>query len=456
MFAKKSLIWSVCAMSSLALVGCGDAKSTVVEKGVIEAEDDHDHDHDHGHEASAHGRLLVLNGDTPEASVYSLEDNSLLDSFALDVAPSAVYASGGYRYGILVDRAGNALNFIDGGLWQEDHVEHLHDYEEAPALLEYVLSGNRPTHVVPHGGQVAVFFDGDASAMVPASTTVFTDSDITSGNATPPSVSFDVAMHGAAQPRGEYLLSSWRRDDAQSTSANPILPDQVALYHWHDGAYEQEQIFDVPCPDLHGAAQNETTIVFGCSDGVLVIHDHNGEFDAVKIPNSDVVLDNLRIGSIYGHNDSAQFIGIASAHGGSTQQWFAIDPEEGEMTLIENMPELQASVVARGFSYEAEQFVILDGLGQLTLLEPHNHDGHTHWAYEGASYAITEADVSAMPEGMTFSMALAQNDHTVYVADPMAQHVLIIDLELLQEVGDIELDYAPAKISWLGITGEHH
>lgn len=439
------------AVLSVALTGCGDAETIIVEKEPIPGDTGDDHDHDHEHEA--HGRLLVLNATSPEALVYDLEENTLLDSFALPYTPSAVHPSSGYRYAALVDRTGDTVGFIDGGLWQEDHGDHLHDYEEAPLLSNYILSGSRPTHVVNHDGQLAIFYDGDAGTGTPASVQVITDEDITNENATPPSLAYSVNMHGVAEPRGEHLVATVRRDDAETTSNNPVLPDQVAVYHWHDDGYEQEQVLAEPCPDLHGAAQNETYIAFGCSDGVLLAHAHDDAWEAHKVANSEDLAEGLRIGSLYGHEHSEQFIGLASAHGGSEIQWFSINPAEGEMMLIDWQPVENATPVARGFAFAGEQFVILDNQGYLTVLEPHEHDGHTHWEYS-ARLDITEADVANMPGDASFSMTLAQNGHTAYVADPIAQHILIVDLDQQELIGDIELNYTPASITWLGIAEE--
>ncbi|WP_019605819.1 hypothetical protein [Teredinibacter turnerae] len=441
--------WLFLTISALLLAGCGDAKTTIIEKDPI-VEEEHDHDHEH----EGHGRLVVTNASSAEAVVYALEDGTLLDSFTLLVAPSALYTSAGYRYGVLVDRNGDSVGFIDGGLWQEDHVDHLHDYEEAPLLLEYSLSGSRPTHIVNHEEQLAVFYDGDAASSTPASISIVTDADITAATSTPLTIDYSINMHGVAEPRGDHVFATWRRDDAETTSANPVLPDQVAVYHLHDGVYEQEQILDVSCPDLHGAAQNETYIIFGCSDGVLVVHEHDGEFEAEKIPNSEDVADGLRIGSIYGHEHSEQFIGLASAHGGASVQWFSINPEEGEMELIDWQPVESAQVVGRGFSFEAEQFLILDSQGYLTALEPHEHEGHTHWEF-GVRLDITEEDVANLPEGTSFSLTFAQNGHLAYVSDPIAQHVLTIDLDHMDIDGEIELDFIPKSIAWLGIAEEH-
>lgn len=436
----------------LSLAACDSAKTNIVEKDPITKPGD---DHDHGsHEG--HGRLLVINASNPEAAVYDLEDGSLLDTLALSSVPRAVYASGGYRYGVLSGNASDPIRFIDGGLWQEEHLDHMDVYEEAPALLDYNLAGTNPTHFVSHEGQLAIFFDGNASPLTPARVAVLSDADI----ASPSSIEFDVNMHGVALPRGDTVFVSWRRDNTETTSNIPTtpasnpLPDQVAVYHLHDGAYEQEQILDVTCPDLHGAAQNENYIIFGCSDGVLLVHEHDGEFEAEKILNSEEVAEGLRISSIYGHEHSEQFIGLARAHGGTGVQWFVIDPAERKMEVIDWQPVGNTQVVGRGFSFKAEQFLVLDNQGYLTVLEPHEHDGETHWEF-AERLDITEEDIADLPTGTNFSLTVSQNGHTAYVSDPIAQHVVVVDLEEGEIVDEIETDFAPASLVWLGIREVH-
>lgn len=457
MLNLRSLAWVFALASITSLIGCGGDDTTIIEKDSVVEEDrdlDDDHDHDDDILIESQGRLAVLNADSAEAAIFDLENNTLLDSFALTTMPSAMTSSAGMRYAVLVDRSGDSVAFIDGGLWQEDHVEHLHDYEEAPVQLAYTLTGSRPTHVVPHADQLAVFYDGDSESETPASITVISDSDIASENATPLSIDYSVNMHGVAEPRGDHLFASWRRDDGETTSANPVLPDQIAVYHLHDDEYEQEDILDVTCPNLHGAAQNESYLMFGCSDGVVVIQEQDETFETSTIPNSEDVEAGLRIGSIYGHEDAEQFIGLASAHGGSSQQWFSIDPEEGEMELIDWQPVEGATVVGRGFAFAAEQFLILDSQGYLTLLEPHDHDGHSHWEFS-EQIAVTEEDVANLPEGVNFALAFSHNGHYAYVSDPIAQHVVIVDLEDKTIVGEVELGFAPKAITWLGIAEAH-
>ena len=445
-FLIKPLLLLLVASASMTLIGCGDATTTITEKEPISVDDD-DHDHDGGTPSEkAFGRMMIVNSEKVEADVYDLSHNGLLSTISLDAQPSAVYATGGYRYAALVERSADKVGFIDGGLWQEPHNDHFDLFTITPTLSSFSLKGSRPTHFVPHDGQAAVFLDGDAATGMSASVHVFDDRMIEAADM-PLTLYFTMPQHGVVEPRGEHLLASIRRDDAESTSSNVILPDQVGAYHLHDGEYDLEQIFDVPCPDLHGAAQNEIHIVFGCSDGLLLITDNGDDiYSAKKLLNSDDIADGLRIGSLWGHHESEQFIGQASSRTSDTLQFFAIEPTEAEMELIDWQPIESAKPVVRHFSFEAEQFVILDDKGYLTVIEPHLEGERTHWEY-GARLDITDADVGMMPEEMSFSMTFSQNSHIAYIADPIEQHVLTIDLELLQITDDIKLDYAPAMIT---------
>ncbi|MFA3791115.1 5-methyltetrahydrofolate--homocysteine methyltransferase [Aliiglaciecola sp. SL4] len=456
MISTRKLSFLAASIGALMLTGCGDAETTILEKESIEVDDSIEDDHDHSDDQyliESMGRLAVLTADS-SAAIYDLDDGDELDTFSLTYASSTLTSSADYRYAVIASRSDDYVGFIDSGMWREDHGEHLHDYEQAPAMSDYEITGSLPTHIIKHDGQMAIFFDGDAESNTPASVKVATDTDISGENSDLPTLNYSVNMHGAVEPKGEYLLSTFRRDDAESTSVAKVLPDQVALYHLHDGEYEQELVLDVLCPDLHGSAINESHAVFGCGDGVLTAHEHEGDYEAEKITNIDV-LDGLRIGTIYGHEENDTFIGIAAGHNGGESILIKIAPEDSEMEALEWQPESDASPVAYGFSYEGDMFLVLDSQGYLNILSAHDHDGETHWELE-QSFDITDEDVANMPEGMSFSMAVAQNGNYVYVSDPIAEHVLQIDLETIEVVSDIELGFAAASISWLGIAEEAH
>ena len=443
------------SISAILLTGCGDAETTIVELPPIEEEhDDHDDEHDHDETTiDSAGRLAVTDADSNALAIFDLDDNSLLDTFSVTHEGSSLTHSAGYRFAVVTSRSNDLVQFVDGGLWREDHVDHLHDYEEAPSFSDFTLTGSRPTHVDGHDGQLAVFFDGNADTSLPASVQVVTDTNIAAETSEINTLTYTVNMHGVAKPIDDMLITTVRRDDSETTSANPILPDSVGVFHLHDGEYEQEQLFAGECPDLHGAALNDEHIVFGCSDGVLVLHSHDEEYESMKVDNIDE-LNGMRIGTVYAHHDVETFIGIASQHGGGTAVVAAIDPEHGEMEVVDWEPETDAHPVAYGFSYDGEHFLILDDLGFLSVLSAHAHDDHVEWELEDR-LDISDQDLSSMPEGASFKMSISQHAAVVYVSDPIAQHILVIDLETGETTGDIELDFVPASISWLGIAEAH-
>jgi hypothetical protein len=61
-----------------------------------------------------------------------------------------------------------------------------------------------------------------------------------------------------------------------------------------------------------------------------------------------------------------------------------------------------------------------------------------------------------MPEGASISMSMSQNHAYVYVSDPIAQHIVKVNLETLAMTEEIELNYVPASITWLGIAETEH
>lgn len=441
------------SMSVLILSGCNDAETTIIEKDDIEVvEEEHDHDE---HEVESMGRLAVLSADTSEVGIVDLDDGDLLDTFTLTHNDSTLSVSAGYRFAIIANRSNDYVGFIDGGLWREDHVEHLHDYQEDPVMMDFELNGSRPTHITKHENQTAFFFDGDADSGTAASVQVVTDTDISSEVTAIDTLSYDINMHGVAKPNGEHLVSTVRQDDADSTSASKVLPDQVGLYHLHDGEYELEQVLDIACPDLHGAAQNHEFIVFGCSDSVLVGYesdDNDEEYVAEKINNIDA-LAGIRIGGLYAHEENESFIGTASAYGSSSIILVNVLPELGKMKELGWQPASDVTPISYAFDHEGEHFLILDSKGFLNVLSSSEVDGEVTWELE-QSLDITDEDITNMPDNASFSMTVAQNGHYVYVSDPIAKHVLQVNLETLEIDGDIEVDFVPKSIGWLGIAEE--
>ena len=445
---KTNLLPSLTLLLVAALLsGCGDSDTKIVEREPIPIENDHDghddhDDHDDHDEEPSLGRLLITTKEQAKVSVIDINEKTVLHEVTVSEAPSALYASPNNRYGFVVQRTADRVDVIDGGLWQEDHGDHTDDFAADPKQMPFSTNRVRPTHLNGTADQSVIFFDGNAATSTPASVGVFTEADI-ADNTAGTVLEYTTHMHGAAQGRGDYLISTVR--DPATTST---LPDRVAVYHAHNGYFTDESIFSETCPGLHGSAQNENQITFGCTDGVLVITQTGETFTASKIPNPASFTGTTRIGSLVGDHAVEEFVGIAAG------QFFAINTSTNTISAI-NWADASvtpaASAIAYNFAEDGEFFVILDNQGKLTILDT------TDWSVRGRVQAIT-SNLAALPAGSKFELALTPG-HLAYVSDPIANQVKQIDLDKAEVTDTIQLDFVPNKITWLGIaepaSGEH-
>ncbi|THU04400.1 hypothetical protein E9531_03100 [Lampropedia puyangensis] len=412
-----------------ALAACGGGSNGVIE---VTPPDDGEEPHEHEPVASA-GRLIALDANSAQVHAIDLENSSVLQSFTADYAPSALYASPGQRYAVLLQRNQNQAQFIDGGIWQEDHGDHLHDYEQAPALLNLRLSGVRPTHYETHEDKAALFFDGDASIGDKASIALFSDASIGSGQSAVVEAShtLDSAMHGTAEPRGDWLLTTWKPVDATSTS-----PTHVELHHRHGDHFHMEKRFEQECPGLHGSYSNVRYSVFGCTDGVLVIEQNGDTFTARKVANPATMPSGVRIGTIIGNTHYDKFVGIASPG------WlYEIDPEAGTITTIDWAEGRTRR--AHVLDAQGENLLVLDDLGSLHILDVHT------WAKR----AEIASAVAQMPSAAPFpSLAVSQAAETAWLSDPNGQRLTAIDLHDAKLGDSIALNFSPTSIVWLGVA----
>ena len=274
------LIWMLAA---LLLAGCeNETGSTPLGGGEDDA-------HDHEEHSDHPGRLAILSRDGAgdQLYAYDLEAQALLPgSLALNNAPSALATSPGKRFVLAMQRNANQVQIIDGGLYRhDDHVD-----EVAPSLVG-TLTGPRPNHYRAHGEQAALFYDGDAGSALMAQVQVLTDHSLESASMEAEHT-LASAHHGVAEPRGEILLATQRTADSGP-------PKKVEILHLHGDHYHGEGTISPDCPDLHGAGSNEQYSVFGCSNGILIVHQDGDTFTAQHVDNATLGLTGSDIGPIH-------------------------------------------------------------------------------------------------------------------------------------------------------------
>ncbi|WP_017217823.1 hypothetical protein [Pseudoalteromonas sp. NJ631] len=413
-----------------------EAKAEEAKATESEKEADHDeHDHDEGVTDVA-GRLVVSSADSHVLHVYSTADQSLIDSIGLTYAPDYLYGSENHRYAISVQRTNGMVEFLDGGLYQEAHDDHFHAHQDAPAAVSFHLESVKPTHVTVSEGGIAVFSDGDSESQQNASVAMFNESHISGANKEVPVWEYSTYMHGAAQARGEYLISTLRDSSSES-----MLPAQIGLFHAHGDHFHADKVFDVSCPGLHGSAQNEETIVFGCTDGVALITQEGQAFSASKIANPESFAEGQRVGSLKGHHHRDQYIAKAG------DQLLVLDAHDAEFEALEWQVTNGYSINYYGFSASGEHIVVMDSAGKLSVFAAHEHDGEHHWEAEH-EVMVSES----LAKGQSFSLALSQAEEAVFVSDSANKLIKKFDLEAGAWSQTFELDIVPGKLVWLGIA----
>jgi hypothetical protein len=384
------------------------------------------------------GRLVISSANTAEVAVINLKDGSEIERISLNNAASGVYSSPQHRFALVAQRDQGEVQIIDGGLYQEDHGDHLHPYEKDPSLIAKTFNGAKPTHYREHEGQAAFFFDGDSEQALLSKVIAFNDEAILHNEER--SLELDNAMHGVAEPRDEYLLATYRPAEAVS-----VLPDQVELYKFNtaSASYDLVEKFDENCPGLHGAFSTEEASVFGCSDGILMITQVGETFTASKIANPDSMAEGERIGSFSGHADGHIIAGWASG------KLYQLDIDAASLTLVDWTQGEQVEYSTAKMDDEGEVLLVLDNTGTVHLLDAENNFARLD----------TIKVIEGMPELTGHSrVAIATNyaNEEAYFVDSVAQKIVVIDVEERHLEGSIDLTFTPKALAWVGIAGEGH
>jgi len=388
------------------------------------------------------GRLAIAEKDSKNLILRDLDSHVTEATHQLDNAGAGLYPSPNGRYVVATQRAQDLVQFVDGGIWQEDHVNHLHDYKQGSKLMTWKLAGSRPTHYdVQVGKQAAIFFDGD-SAVTPiknSSVRLITDASIASG-AVIAGFDLNFSIHGFAEPIDNKILSVSRAADATDT-----LPTHVQLYQRNGNTYTLDRQLATRCNGMHGSFTAGKFTAVGCMDGVMLI-EHTGPntVSDKKIPTP------IRIGTLMGHVKAPeQFIAIGSegaAPAPVTTRFYAIAGSNASATAItvtgwENGTVQRAS----GFDRSGNRFYILDNKGNLSILQR-----------QGTTWSSVSRIVGLIPSMPTAAPwpAISANGakDEIYFTDPVARQLVHFNTATASVSARRDLSFVPATALWVGIS----
>ncbi|NJN45153.1 MAG: hypothetical protein HC808_00075 [Candidatus Competibacteraceae bacterium] len=431
-FTKKSgLALALLMTLAFGITGCGggDASDAVISDGSDHGGGDDDFS------INSLGRLALTEAESSAVRIVNLDDRSMLATFSVAGTPSSLYSSPGYRYAVVVQRNDDQVNFIDGGLYTEDHVDHLHDYAEMPQMQSLTLPDHRPTHFQKYSGQAVLFFDGSDTA---ASARLAVLDDAAIGEGSVEYVERDNNMHGAAQVIGDHLFVTYR--DASVTDTT--LPSEVEHHQRQPGGmFVFQKRYAEQCPRLHGSAGNASHVAFGCGDGVLLIQHNAVDQPAQHLANADSMEEDQRIGTVAGHPEVVEFVGIAGPGLYDGPELYAINPMDGGFRAI-MWGDGSTHHLTHAFDRHGERFLVLDDSGVLHILSPQED-----WAVRASVAVLERTEESPRPR-----LVVSGAGDYAYVSDPETNRVIEVNLENAMIEGEISLDFSPANLVWLGLT----
>lgn len=389
------------------------------------------------------GRLAIAESAATGVRVFDLDSKAVAATIAMDSAPSALYTSPSGRYAVAYQGTAGKVQFIDGGIWQEDHTDHLHDYKQSPAKVDWTLTGTAPSHFdVQVGVQAAVYFDGSATATPAqnAKVSLLTDVSI-GGKKTMASLELGQAVHGLAEPVGNKLLTVFRAADAPSAN-----PTHIDLYQRNAASYTFDRRLDTRCDGMHGSFSSGSHTVVGCTDGVMVVT-HTG---TTTVTDKKVTTP-LRVTTVVGHPKlSGQFIGIGTegttASPPVTTRFYAIDAAAGTSATLP-LAGWDTGRVRRAHAMDRSgtRFAVVDDQGSLRTAVRQSGA----WA---AGVAVTGV-VPTMPTAAPWpAIAVNNAKDEFYVTDPVAKQLVTVNSQTGAVISRTALGFTPSAITWTGIA----
>ncbi|PSK97136.1 hypothetical protein CLV63_109139 [Murinocardiopsis flavida] len=319
----------------------------------------------------------------------------------------------------------DTVQLIDAGIRSKAHGDHEDAAHIDPSVVDGAIDVPAPSHVVAHGDHAAVFADGDAGITM-----------VHLGEGAPKDLAAEGdpvrggdAHHGVAVPIGDELIASL--GDGKGPDNDRRVGAQVI------GADGKQTKAFKDCPDLHGEfSPDDDTVLFGCLDGVLKLHRHDGSWEAEKIDGPTKGGEEEKTGTIVGQQGATRVLGDYSE-----DTVVVIDTEKDTSTPVE----VPGGVATVAWDPYWEQGLVLTKDGVLHAIDPEK-------AEVVAKVQATEKFRTESEDGSRAVVAAAEN--FAYVLNPTTKEVVevAVDRKGLEAGRSMAFDYAPRDLAIVGLA----
>jgi hypothetical protein len=339
-------------------------------------------------------RLLVADGRSARVHVLDVPSRNYLDSFSLS-GPGSIYAGPDGRHGYVLESAQNLVQIISLGL--PDPAEVTSPMLSAPSLLRTGLIGLAPSAFTRYANDVTILFAGggqlatfDAQSLATATAKYMTS--VASSTPT-------VLLH-----LGDRVLVSEADTTAPGVTRLRLLDDKLSRVSRPE----------LPCAAPEGVSEAEGTVAVGCSEGVLLWQTSGTSTKTLRYPSA--------VGSERAHKLVASPFGT-----------LFMTVLGDQLCLISDEIKCQdapADLLDYAFDATGKRALVLSRDGTLYLL-----DGETLAKRDKLS--LLAALLESTPAGELPSLAVGRRN--VYVSEPSAARIHIVDSAAAKETGKLDV-----------------
>jgi hypothetical protein len=403
--------------------------------------------HDH---AVSRGRLVFAYADRAAIGVLDLDSADITHRFDVPSAnPRLVLGHEGRYVYILTGDAQGTVRVLDAGLTFDAHGDHTDVEKGAVKLLDFALSGSRPSHVTGGGGWVAVFFDGQrgdqatAASSVPGKAIAIEVASL--ARAKPVTLQFETPgpQHGLAVPLGERTFAVSSPNPAYARFEANVGSRPLGMIIRGAGNARIAAAFDgsvkgnPSCLELHGHASMGKTHVFGCGgkDGVFILQKAGRSWKAV----TRTYPDDRRVSTLRARESTRFAVGDYGSPG-SYRALIRIHTQSAAPLSEADVFPIPGDQSVCQFAAAGERVVNLtpDGKMRIYQLAP-------EWKEIASFEAVAPFDCAF--DAKEPRPWLAVLGDRAFVSDPKEKRIREFDLKALKQELDMPIDGAPGYLA---------